>query len=104
MKKILTALTAAIIGVTILATPAQATPQDDRLFYSLVTTDAPTLKTVGRKQLIKAARATCKYLRAGNTIMGAYNIMEDTGFTDNEITSLLAGAVVFYCPDQQDNF
>jgi hypothetical protein len=62
------------------------------------------LKGVSRKQLVKTAKETCKFLRAGFTIMDAYDMMEDSGFTNKEITAFLAGAVVFYCPDQEDNY
>ena len=105
MKKIIAAVSAALIGATLLtASPAQASAKDDRLFYSLVTKDAPSLKAVGRKQLVKTARATCKFLRSGFTIMDAFDMMSDTGFTDREATAFIAGSVVFYCPDQESNF
>ncbi len=105
MKKIIAVASAALIGTTLLlAPPAQAAAKDDRLFYTLVTADAPTLKGVGRKQLVKTARETCRFLRNGFTIIDAYDLMEDSGFTEREISSFLAGAVVFYCPDQEDNF
>lgn len=105
MKKLIAATSAALIGATLLlAPPAQAGVREDRLFYSLVTGDAPTLKSVTRKQLVKTARETCKFLRSGFTIMDAYDMMEDTGFSEREISAFLAGSIVFYCPDQEDNF
>lgn len=105
MKKVIAATSAALIGATLLlAPPAQAGPKDDRLFYTLVTQEAPTLKAVGRKNLIKTARETCRYLRSGFTIIDAYDLMEESGFAEREISAFLAGAVVFYCPDQEDNF
>lgn len=105
MRKII-ALVVALPLFLGIAAPAQATvpASNDALFYSLVTEDAPTLKPVGRKQLVKTARATCKYLRAGFTILDAYDMMESNGFTDPEIAAFLAGAIVFYCPEQQDNY
>ena len=103
MRKIIT-LVVALPLLLGFAAPAQASPSDDKLFFTLVTSDAPTLKAVGRKQLVKTARATCKFLRSGFTIMDAYDMMEDNDFTDEEISSFLAGAIVFYCPDQTDNY
>jgi hypothetical protein len=105
MKKI-TALAAGVgIALALLfAPPAQAGVREDKLFYSLVTGDAPTLKGVSRQQLVKTAKETCKFLRAGFTIMDAYDMMDESGFTNKEITVFLAGAVVFYCPDQEDNY
>jgi len=105
MKKIIAATVAALIGAVMLtAPPANAGPRDDRMFYSLVTKDAYTLKAVPRKKLVSVAKQTCKGLRSGLTIMDVYEIMEDTGFRNNEISSFIAGAVVFYCPEQKNNF
>lgn len=105
MKKVIAlAVSAAAVGALFLATPAQASTGNDRLFYSLVTKDAPTLKAVPRRDLVKTAKETCKFLRNGFTIMDAYDLMEESGFSDKEISPFLAGAVVFYCPDQEDNF
>jgi hypothetical protein len=105
MKKIIAATVAALIGAVMLtAPPANAGPRDDRLFYSLVTSEAYTLKAVPRRKLVSVAKETCKGLRAGLTITDIWEMMEDTGFRDNEISSFIAGAVVFYCPEQEDNF
>lgn len=105
MRKII-ALVVALPLFLGIAAPAQATvpSSNDALFYSLVTKDAPTLKPVGRKQLVKTARATCKFLRSGFTIMDAYEMMEENLFTEKEITAFIAGAIVFYCPEQADNY
>jgi hypothetical protein len=105
MKKAIAVMAAVLIGGTaLIAPPANAGPRDDRLFYSLVTKEAYTLKAVPRKKLVKVAKETCKGLRAGLTITDIWEIMEDTGFRQNEISSFIAGAVVFYCPEQEDNF
>lgn len=105
MKKIIAVIAGMIIGFGVLvAPPAQASAKDDRLFYSLVTSSAPTLKGVSRRQLVKTAKETCKFLRNGFTIFDAYDLMEESGFTNKEITAFIAGAIVFYCPEQEDNF
>lgn len=103
MKKVIIGLLAVAL-VFIAPAPAQASAKNDRLFYSVVTSSAPTLKGVPRKDLVKTAKETCKFLRSGFTIMDAYDLMEETGFTNKEITAFIAGAIVFYCPDQEDNF
>jgi hypothetical protein len=104
MKKIIAAATAAIVGTLLLAPPASAGVQDDKLFYKLVTAEAPALKQVTRKQLVKTAKETCKFLRAGFGIMDAVDLAEDAGLTQNEATAMVAGAVVFYCPEQENNW
>lgn len=105
MKKIIAATSAALIGATLLlAPPAQASASDDRLFYRLVTKDAPALKAIKQRDLVKTARETCKYLRAGFGILDAHDLMTDTGFTDREANAFLAGAIVFYCPEQEGNY
>jgi hypothetical protein len=105
MKKIIATTSAALIGATLLvASPAQASPKDDRLFYALVTSDEPALKGIKRRDLVKTARETCKFLRSGFTILDAYDLMTESGFTNGEATAFLAGAIVFYCPDQENNY
>lgn len=105
MKKIIGILLALPLMFGVAAPASAAVPSsNDALFYSLVTKDAPTLKPVGRKQLVKTARATCKFLRSGFTIMDAYEMMEENLFTEKEISAFIAGAIVFYCPEQADNY
>jgi hypothetical protein len=105
VKKTIALITAALFGgAVLLAPPATAGPRDDRLFYSLVTGEAYTLKAVSRKKLVSVAKETCKGLRSGLTILDIYEMMDDSGFRPNEISSFIAGAIVFYCPDQEDNF
>lgn len=105
MKKIIAVVVSVIVGIGVMvAPPAQANAKDDRLFYSLVTSEARSLKGVTRKQLVKTAKETCKFLRAGFTILDAYDLMDEAGFTDKETTAFLAGAIVFYCPEQENNY
>ena len=105
MSKIIGILLALPLMFGVAAPASAAVPaSNDKLFYSLVTKDAPTLKAVSRPQLVKTARATCKFLRSGFTIMDAYEMMEENLFTEKEITAFIAGAIVFYCPEQADNY
>ena len=105
MKKIIAVVASVLIGIGLVAAPpAQANAKDDRLFYSIVTSEARALKAIPRKQLVKTAKETCKFLRAGFTILDAYDLMSESGFTDKEAAAFLAGAVVFYCPEQENNY
>jgi hypothetical protein len=108
MKKSLIAIVASIALMFAFIAPAQASAptglRDDKLFVKLVTAEAPTLKGIPRKTMVKTAKQVCKYLRAGFTILDAVYLMEDNDFTENESMSFVAGAVVFYCPEQEDNF
>lgn len=110
-KKIAAAVAASALllgGSTIAAAPAQASAstgiKDDKLFVKLVTSSAPGLKGIPRKTMVKTAKQTCKFLRNGYTILDAVDLMEESGFTQNESTAFIAGAIVFYCPEQEDNF
>lgn len=105
MKKIIAATVAALTGATLLlAPPAQASASDNRLFYRLVTSEAPALRAIKQRDLVSTAKETCKFLRNGFTILDAHDLMTESGFTNNEASAFLAGAIVFYCPDQEDNY
>jgi len=105
MKKLIAVIAAGLIGGSMLmAPPAQANSQNDRLFYKIVTQEAPSFKAVSRKQLVKVAKTTCKALRSGVGVLEVVALAEDNGLTSNQAMSLVAGAVVFYCPEQEDNY
>ena len=111
MKKfyaIIAAVAFALSAALITATPASAsTPaaaSDDRLFVKLVTKEAPDLKGISLKTMVKTAKSTCKFLRSGWTILDAVELMQETGFSENASMSFVAGAIVFYCPEQENNF
>ena len=102
-----------VVGGSIAAAPvASASTQtvavagikDDKLFVKIVSNEARGFKGIPRKTMVKTAKQTCKYLRAGFTVLDAVYLMEKTGFTENESMTFVAGAVVFYCPEQEDNF
>ena len=107
MKKIAAvaaAVALAVVGAVAVAPAASAGPKDDALFVKLVKADAPELKPVSSRTLIKTAKATCQYLRAGFTILDAVDLAENSGVSQTAAMSLVAGAIVFYCPEQENNF
>jgi propanediol dehydratase large subunit len=105
MKKIIALTAALLIGMSaFVAAPAQASPKDDRMFYSIVTSKSPAFKAVARKQLVRTAKAACKVLRKGYTIIDVLEVMEESGFTERQSMILTAATIVFYCPEQKDNF
>ena len=81
-----------------------ASISDDIQFYALVTNEEPALGAISGKKLVKTAKTTCRYLRTAGTILDAHDLMTESGFTDDQATAFIAGAIVFYCPDQEDNF
>ncbi len=74
------------------------------MYVKIVRSEAPELRAISKKQLVTAAKTTCKYLRAGGGILGAVDLAMDAGIRENTAIALVAGAVVFYCPDQENNF
>jgi hypothetical protein len=115
MKKTIIAIASvvALIGVsapvhasvsTSVSAVQPANAKDDRMFYTLVTKEAPSFKAISRRELVKTAKQTCKFLRSGFGILDVVEIMEDSGFSSKEATAFVAGAVVFYCPSQKNNY
>jgi hypothetical protein len=108
MKKIIALVIAAFLAISV-AAPAQASApafnsKNDKLFQRVVTKEAPSLKGVPRKTLVKTAKETCKFLRAGFGILDAIDLMEDNGFSEKTAIAFVAGSVVFYCPEQENNY
>lgn len=111
MKKfyaVIAALAFAISTAFITAAPAQASvpaaASDDRLFVKLVTKEAPELRGISTKTMVKTAKSTCKFLRSGFTVLDAVELMEDNGFSEKASIAFVAGSIVFYCPDQENNY
>jgi len=100
----------ALIGAIVIAgalsltavSPAQAYTSNDNLYFKVVRSEAPILKKVSKKTLKRNAKVTCKYLRAGGTVYRAVSIAEDNGLDSDTAMVLVAGAVVFYCPEEED--
>ena len=103
MKKLIAITTASLIGAgMLLAPPASAGVREDKLFYKLVTTTSPELKYVSRKQLVKVAKSNCRYLRAGFMPTDAVILGVENGLTVDAALSIVAGAITFYCPEQEE--
>lgn len=118
MKKTIAAIAASAILVTSFAvaapaasastsvTPAvaQTLTSNDNLFVKLVRKEDSVFKKVPSATMVKTAKATCKFIRSGFSTIDAVNLMEESGFSNNASLAFVAGAVVFYCPEQQNNF
>jgi hypothetical protein len=105
MKKIIAITTTLLIGAgLLLAPPASAGIKEDKAFYAFVTKQAPAFKGITRPKLVKTAKTTCEFMRSGFTILETVEVMEDAGFTENQSITFVAATVVFYCPEQEDNY
>jgi hypothetical protein len=106
MKKITALTIAALVAFgLVIAPPAQASSKkNDDLYVKVIRSEAPILRGVPKRDLIKGAKTTCRYLRSGNGILDAVNIALDAGLSRNVAYTLVAGAVVFYCPEQEGNY
>lgn len=104
MKKIAAVLAAVVMLGLVFAPPAQASKKNDNLYVKVIRAESPELRFVKRGTLIKTAKATCRYLRAGGGILDAVQIGRESGFSRDTALTLVAGAVVFYCPDQEGNY
>jgi len=105
MVKRISALIGAIIVAGALSltavSPAQAYTSNDNLYFKVVRLEAPELRGVSKKTLKSSAKATCRYLRAGGTVYRAVEIAENNGLNTDTAVTLVAGAVVFYCPEEE---
>ena len=106
IRKLATATAAVALAAGIAAAPpaAASSKKNDNLYIQVIRQEAPILRGVPRKDLIAGAKATCKYLRAGYGILDAVNLATDSGLSKNVAYTLVAGAVVFYCPEQEGNY
>lgn len=104
--------TAAIIAIVIaalfVAAPATAAVptlnSNDRLFLKTIRATEPMLKRVSSKTLIDTAKGACKAMRSGLTILDVVALGEESGLDSEVAVALTAGAVVFYCPEQENNY
>jgi len=65
----------------------------------LLTTEHPYFSGVSKKQIQKLGKAACAALDSGASIIEILDVLtDDTGFTEDEATSILAASVVVYCP------
>lgn len=104
MKRLVVVAAVVAIAVVGLASPAQASASNDRAYVNAIRNEAPELHGVKSKDLIKTAKLTCRALRAGSGMFDLITLAENNGLETDTATALIAGAVVFYCPDQETNY
>jgi hypothetical protein len=105
MKKLVALSSVLIIGASVfVAAPAQASPKNDRLYVKVLKAEAPILSSVKAVTLIKSGKLTCKYLRSGASLFDAVEVAEEAGLDNDTTLSMVAAAVVFFCPEQENNF
>lgn len=104
MKRLIALAASLFLGLGIaVAPPAAADARNDRLFVKTVTAEAPDLRGISLKTMVKTAKSTCKFLRAGFGALDAVEMMENAGFSENASITFVAGSIAFYCPDQENN-
>lgn len=109
MKKIIITAAAAFALVISTAAPAVASApsytRNDKSYLKTIRAESPALYGVNSKLLISTAKETCKFLRKGyGTIFDAIGIAEDGGLDEDTAMTMVAGAIIFYCPEQEDNY
>jgi hypothetical protein len=105
MKKIIAITAGLMLGIGVLAAPpAHANKKNDDRYVQIIRSEAPELSRVSKAKLVKGAKTTCRYLRSGGGIIEAVQMALDAGIRRNTALTLVAGAVVFYCPEQENNY
>lgn len=109
--RIVAGVAGAVMATTLLAAPAQAVnapaaapaySSNDNAFYKAVTRMEPSMKYLGSKRgMIKVAKLTCKAFRAGNSFEEVAGVLIESDLNGDQIATLIAGAISFYCPDQE---
>jgi hypothetical protein len=87
--------------VTVTAEPApepQASSQDEQ-YLDTIRDESPQLNAVPDSSLVELAGNICTSLRSGIPIETVLRIGIESGLDSDSVTSIAAGAVVFYCPD-----
>lgn len=111
MKRILAS--AFLMGLAlVLLVPAPAasaaTPSwtdKDRLYVKMVRQQAPAFKYISAKDLIGSAKLSCEVMREnGSSPLELVEVAIDSGLTQRQAIALIAGAVVFYCPEQDEDY
>lgn len=107
VKRIAALIVAVIVAGALSLTavsPAQAWTKNDNVYFKVIRSEASDLKYVSKTTLRKSAKAVCQYLRSGGTLSEAIDAAEGTGVEYDTALVLVAGAVVFYCPEQEKNY
>lgn len=109
-KSIIVAVVASIGLVFSTAAPAVASApaaysRNDKAFVKAVRNESPILYGVGARLLISTAKETCKFLRNGyGGVLDAVGFAEDGGLDEDTAMTIVAGAVIYYCPEQESNY
>lgn len=102
------AASAVVMGLAlVVAAPAPsasaatvAWSQKDKQFVKAVRSEAPAFKYVSAKDLIETAKLTCEAMdETGASPIDMAELAMDNGLTQKQAIALVAGAVVFYCPE-----
>lgn len=105
MKKFIAAVTTLallVLGV-VLAPAASAWTNRDYQFVRAVRAEAPAFRAVPMRSMVKIAKLTCDELDGGwSTVLDIVDDGIEAGFTQKQAIALVAGAVVFYCPEYGD--
>jgi hypothetical protein len=74
---------------------------EDDAFLDAVRSKDSAFYSVPDASLVELAGTICQSLRSGIPITRVIQTGLDSGLSSNQVASIVAGAVVFYCPDQR---
>ena len=74
---------------------------EDSAYLSAVRSKDSALYSVPDSQLVSLAGTICQSLRSGVPVRQVLQTGLDAGLSVNQVAALVAGAVVFYCPEQE---
>ena len=95
--------TAAALALT-LAAPATAAPSltsKDRAYVRLVKSEAPELRPVPGRMLVRLAHLNCAAMRQEADPIDLVHEAVDAGFSIDTGIVVVASAAAFYCPDTE---
>lgn len=108
MKKFIVAVAATAVLLVGFSTPAHAVvpsmTKKDKQYVRVIRMESPSLRFVSPRQLVRIAKLNCRGLRAGLTIPDVVMAGVSGGLDEDTVLTLVAGAVIFYCPEQENNF
>lgn len=94
---------AATAATTTAPAAAPSWTSNDRLFVKAVRAQAPAFRSIPARDLIESAKLACEVLDTGYyTVFDVVDTAIEAGFSQKQAITLVAGAVVFYCPEYED--
>jgi hypothetical protein len=81
--------------------PEPQTNSDEDSYLTAVRSKDSALYSVPDASLVELAGTICQSLRSGIPVQRVIQTGLDSGLSTNQVAALVAGAVVFYCPDQE---